>query len=306
MVGFAQPKYAVRKIVRNSDGTTGIIYVDPKTGQQINNPEGYNIVEARNNTNPPGGTVQSQEKPPEKGFSEKFIDNTVRPENGGAQTDSNRGTMADQYGYTNKPGWAGLVGLVPGPIGLLGKLGNIGINAANTAAVNNQKEVLGFAQPTGLQNIGSALSDKHGYIGDATYGIGDNQRTTPVSFEGVDPVGRTTLTPNEARMRNELDPSFQQATVAQVANARDAYESKYGTTGFLGGLANAAKGFFGNLFGTPAVAGNTGSAGESGGSAGTSAGSSGSSSTPSIDSPNSSGPPGDDSASSTNSSGGTY
>lgn len=276
-LGFVKKKYASKKIIRGPDGQPKIVFVDSTTGQVIDNPKGYTVLEQSNVIDP----VQQQKRNQNqvsvsKGQNlnqetETKVLNEVRdiPDSSrenpniaaAKQTGEKPVSTGNQYGYTNKPTGMGFLGFLPQPLGLAATGLNLGVNAQNTQAVNNQREVLGFAENPTSKNIGSTVFDKHGYIGDqATIDQTGVSRTTPVSFEAEDSVGRTTLTPDEARMREELNPNkFEGASQASIDNARTkfAQENPSWTTS----LANSAKGLFSNMFGSnrPAsMAGTTG------------------------------------------------
>lgn len=252
-MAFAK-RVAVREMVTGEDGTIKVIYVDPNTGQQIDNPTGYNIIEARNvsdtrfshhdpktrEDNTPKPTVTQQVMDPTGHSGNSNISAALTPSRNEEQRRAEFGKD-----YYNKPGLMGLAGFLPGIMGTIGTAANLGINANNNAAVNNQRENLGFAPKSALQNVGGIISDKHGYIGDQSYNGEGNERVTPVSFEAEDKYGRTTLTPDEARMREQLNPSaYDEATQAESENAVKSYEQQYGTKGWLSGLTNTMKSYF--------------------------------------------------------------
>lgn len=273
--GFVAKPYAIRKLVTGEDGITKVVYVNAKTGQVVENPTGYNIVEAKNTSSDLNvgqvtqDTAKHGHKPsltdvavgkadPVGNKTETAIKNSLSNTSNPTQSTNN-----NNYGYINKPAIAGFAGMLPGPLGTIGTLGNMGINTRNVMAENRQRENLGFTNRNPLQTGLGVLRDNHGYIGDASYtnGFGE-QRVTPVSFEGVAPDGRTALTPDEARMRQQLNPTFQEATTKQVQTARkDFNDEGYQHPGFLSRIADAGKGFFSNIFGSPEPKSNGGAGG---------------------------------------------
>jgi len=248
-LGFVKKKFALKKLVRDINGKTKIVFVDADTNKQINDPKGYTVIESDNVPQ----DVQKTETGADitKETNKASVTDQVLDVNRGNDRNTNiqAALKTSDSSYINKPAALGFAGFLPGPLGLIGTAANVGINANNTVQVNKQKEALGFMKPTGLQNLGGVLMDKKGYIGDqaVTDGVGKT-RSTPVSFEATDPVGRGTLTPNEARMRNELDPTAREATVAEKQNAQNAYKQAH-PQGFLSNLQTAAKSLFSSLFG---------------------------------------------------------
>lgn len=251
-LGFVKKKFALKKLVRDSNGKMKIVFLDADTNKPIDNPKGYTVIESDNvpqdvQKTETGADITKEDK-------KSTVTEQVLDVNKGGERSANiqSALKPTNTSYINKPAALGFAGLLPGPLGLIGTAANVGINTSNTHEVNKQKEVLGFKKPTAVQNLGSTLIDKKGYIGDqaVTDGVG-KIRSTPVSFEATDTVGRTTLTPNEARMRKEIDPTAQEATVAQKQNAVDAYKTAH-PQGFLSNLQNAAKSVFSSLFGVQA------------------------------------------------------
>ncbi len=260
--GFVNKPKAIRKLIPGPDGNLVVVYVDPKTGQQVENPDGYHIIQpdAGKYWDKENGNKSKQDEKPsltDTAMGARRGDNAMLEAASRTGEPMNRSSSLTpsnpEFGntYVNKPGIMGFAGFMPGILGTLGMAANVGTNANNTAAVNKARESVGFAPKSALSNIGSTLFDKHGYVSDAAYQDGQgNTNVTPVSFEAEDSVGRTTMTPNEARMRNELNPSFQEASAAQVKNAQESYENEFGTKGFLSSVGTAAKGLFSNIFGS--------------------------------------------------------
>jgi hypothetical protein len=259
--GFVKKKYASKKIIRGPDGTPQIVFVDTSTGQVLKNSKGYTVIEQSNVVDPSQqqrsqvsvSKGQTVEDPKNQMTNEvRGIPETHDNANVAAAKETGEKTVAsNSYGYTNKPMGMGFLGFLPQPLGLAATATNVGINAANTEAVNDQREALGFSENPMSKQIGSSLFDKQGYIGDQTTidqtGV---TRTTPVGFEATDPVGRTTLTPEEARKREALNPEgYNEASQAAIENAREKFAAE--NPGWGQSLANAAGNLFGGLFGSP-------------------------------------------------------
>jgi len=255
--GFINRPSVTRELIRGADGTLNTAYIDTRTGEIVRNPTGYNIIEvdnspywnARNNRDKSNQAreeeTQRRERPAEK-VIETSHEGPGIPNLAGSAIPSSRPPAKEtsNESYVNKPAPMGFASLLPGPFGLVGTAANLGVNSKNTSLVNDQREVLGLKDRTTMQNVGSTLTDKQGYVGDVAYNSPTETEVTPVSFEGQTPDGRTALTPNEARMRQETNPSFREASVAEIDNAKEAYENTYGTKGFLTGLSTAVKGLF--------------------------------------------------------------
>lgn len=105
-------------------------------------------------------------------------------------------SMSNNFGYTNKPGILGLAKMAPIPmVGMAAKGADLVMSVNNRAAVNAARNSIGLEDKLGL---GGFLRDPNGYVADVN--IGPNNY--PVGLEAKDNTGRTTLTPNEARMRS--------------------------------------------------------------------------------------------------------
>ncbi len=275
---YVSKKYAQKKIVKGPDGKPQVILVDSNTGKIINNPKGYTIIESSNVIDPAQqqrkNTVNNTNVSTTKGQTLQDDGSEILQEVRGIPESSRENpnitaakqtgerpvnTFGNQYGYTNKPAGMGFLGFLPQPLGFMATGANLGINAKNTEAVNDQREVLGFSDRTTMQDVGSTLFDKQGYIGDqATIDNTGVSRTTPVSFEAEDAVGRTTLTPEEARMREELNPQkYDEASQAAIDNAKTKFAQE--NPSWAASLATSAKGLFSNMFGSnkPASMENT-------------------------------------------------
>lgn len=269
--GFVKKPFALKKLVRAPDGTLRVVYVDARTGKEVN-PEGYTVIQSDNTidttqvkTTPNVAAKTTETKTDESLAKEINTDWKHTGENDKPNLNDSS-TSRNAYGYYNKPGWMGFASFVPGPIGLVGKLGNLGINASNTEAVNNQREALGFTPNSTAKNILSTVFDQQGYIGELSVpnstGI---PSVAPVSFEATDSNQRTAYTPEEARLREQL-ANAQEATKAQQQAAIETFNQQFPEQqSFMSRLASSTKGLFSNLFGGKT---NTVSGGTNGGSSG--------------------------------------
>jgi hypothetical protein len=256
--GFVKKKYVTKKLVPGPDGRPQLVFVDTTSNQVVQNPKGYTVIESSNVVDPAQQSQSQGFKPQQAEDPKSQMTNEVRgiPEThdsaniAAAKQTGQKSPQGEDYGYTNKPPGAGLLGFLPQPFGLIATAGNLGINAKNNQAINEQRDVLGFSEnPMGKQ-VGNTVLGNDGYIGDQSVvdGMGKT-RTTPVGFESTDPAGRTTLTPNEARMRETLNPEqYSEASQASIDNARTKFAAENPSWGTS--LANAAKSAFGNMFGS--------------------------------------------------------
>jgi hypothetical protein len=106
-------------------------------------------------------------------------------------------TAAENYGYVNKPGFMSLTGMLPGPMGIASRVTSGMINQGNNQAIRRAREALGLPneKPSFLGDV--YKSPKDGKVAEVTIGNQDY----PVGLEAKTKDNRTTLTPNEARMR---------------------------------------------------------------------------------------------------------
>lgn len=234
--------FAVPLLVRGSDGLNKTIYVDPNTGKQVN-PEGKEVSDQFTQNLGDLGLLPKEEKKKKDtgkgGKKREASDRNVAggfegpsAYQGGPTGKSKERTAANDYGYIDKPGIMSVAGFLPGPLGLAGKAANLAINASNVAATNKAREMLGFEDKA---NLGGVLMDRKGYIGDLTY----EGETSPVGFEATTKDKRTTLTPNEARMRTELlgakeaTPAEKKSNVAEFRkeNPRSLISRVFGDVG---------------------------------------------------------------------------
>lgn len=254
--GFVRKPYARRKIIMDANGKQRVVYVDMKTGREVN-PQGYQVIETDNTvdttqvtptSNPTVTADPNNPQTKDKSVASQFVDHTTEANTAGGPTNS---AIGGNYGYYNKPGWMGFTGMIPGPLGLAGKLGNAAINASNTQAVNEQRAALGMEPNSVAKNIGSTVFDQKGYIGDVSQKTPDGTtNTTPVGFEATDKYNRTTYTPEEAR-RHELLAGAKPATEDEKQQAIGSFQGQFPEQGgFFSKLQESAKGLFGSIFGS--------------------------------------------------------
>lgn len=111
-------------------------------------------------------------------------------------------TANENYGYVNKPGALSFLGMAPVPGAKMAAAAvNSGINMGNNQAIRRAREALGL--PNQKPSIAKDMisSPKDGKIADVQ--IAD--QSYPVGFEAQDKDKKTTLTPNEARMRGMMN-----------------------------------------------------------------------------------------------------
>jgi len=253
--GFVRKPYARKKVIRRPDGTLQVVFEDVRTGKQVN-PQGYTVLQSDNNTaqtNPQPIQGQSLANPnlqqaqkQDPTAAQEIIKHTGEL----AQPDTESPAGSN---YFNKPGWMGWTSMIPGPLGFVGKMANLGANVNNLQAINEQRATLGFAENPASKQIGQALFDQNGYIGDVTTTRADGTKeTAPVSFEATDKNQRTAYTPEEARLHEQLSntaPATQAEQQAAIGSFNNQFPEQ--NKSFFGGLVQSAKGLFGNIFGSP-------------------------------------------------------
>lgn len=151
--------------------------------------------------------------------------------------------MANNYGYQKKPGFMKFASMAPGPVGMVGKAANVMMNANNRTAVMRAREALGLEKKS---DIGGFVKDNGGQVGDVTYG---DYRTAPVGFEAEDKIGRTNMTPNEARMRGIMGGTgLRDASPEESQDAVHNFKQKNpeAVKGPLSGVKNLAKNMLGS------------------------------------------------------------
>lgn len=252
--GFIDPGnkgFAIRKLKRGPDGRVYVVFVDAKTGQEVKDAQSYNIIEqghqVETDSQTPVDETQNKEEP---SLTKKIISGRD-----GGSDDSmsqqvvNDREMGNNYNYYNSPSALGMAGFLPGPVGLAAKAGGLGIRANNEVATNEARDMLGMKDKGLMSTVKSLIGDQKGYIGDVSYD--DPNKSTPVGFEALDKQGRTTLTPNEARNRQQLDPDFKEATPAVMKQSVSSFkkENPNARQGLLSGLFSGARDLFSSILG---------------------------------------------------------
>lgn len=229
--------YAVRRIVRQPNGTTKVIFTDTKTGLQVFDTTGYETIESKGFLSLDDlGIDPNKTDVNEPTVAQNVVESTVQPTlaRGDAPSEMQGSNFAgrqasNNYGFIDKPNIMNYASFIPGPMGTMGKLANFGINLNNTVATNRARESIGLDPRGAVGTFAGGFSDNKGYVADVQYSDNTgNLRTTPVSFKAEDPVGRTTLTPDEARMRGLLNPSgIKEAPKQDVRTARDQFRDAF-------------------------------------------------------------------------------
>ncbi|QIG69473.1 hypothetical protein EVB79_103 [Rhizobium phage RHph_N3_13] len=111
-------------------------------------------------------------------------------------------TANENYGYVNKPGALSFLGMAPIPGAKMAAAAvNSGINMGNNQAIRRAREALGLPNQKPSVAKDMISSPKDGKIADVQIAGQDY----PVGFEAQDKDKKTTLTPNEARMRGMMN-----------------------------------------------------------------------------------------------------
>lgn len=265
-------KFAIPRVVIGADGTPKIVYVDAQTGQTLNSMEGYNVISATDIPNQDiSGNENNQNN--EQSVSKDIIDETktqiterTQGDNPGISSPSKGGdlnlgladrSVANNYGYIDKPGILGITSMLPGMIGTASKVANLGINTNNTMAANRARESMGMKDMGGLQTIANALGLRdtstiaNVNIGNQPYSVG---------FEATNKLGQTTLTPDEARKRSLItNQPIEEMTRQQNKQFRKEFKDEFPDAGRSKfGLANIKEAFnnlIDNVFGGGGFAG---------------------------------------------------
>ncbi len=243
---------AIPRVIRNeADGMNRTIWVDSKTGAEVNDLTKYNPLDEFNSNVAEIGAVRvvspQQQQQANTNAAQGLANEphhawqnddpiSYNMVHGGQNTQTKPKDMVNNFGYINRPDAVNYAGLLGGPAGLVAKGVNVALNANNTDAVSRAQKTLGF---TNDQNrLGQYLTDKKGYIGDLHY----NDVDTSVGFEAKDNIGRTTLTPNEARNRQLLNGARQSTEEEQTRNVN---LFKDENPGLLGKAKNLIDSFLG-------------------------------------------------------------
>lgn len=201
MSGIGSPR-PIQRLVIGSDGNPKLVYIDPNTGQQVQNPNGFvqntdldlnflgdkDVKDRKTKDFISPKVTQKPKVVPGRGE----VENPVDPREGAASGVNNN------FGYIHKPGILGLAALAPGATGLLGKLANAAVNYNNVEAVDKAREYIGLPDQSTGSKIRGTFKDNQGQVADVNL----NDRLYSVGMEAVDPrTGYTNLTPDEARKR---------------------------------------------------------------------------------------------------------
>lgn len=217
----------VRRLFASPQGTQ-VQYVDPITGQVIQNPQGYNILEPQISDLksldllPTVSATETPETPkPDETIKPSYdipgSDHSTNGINGYSGT-SNR-DQGNNFGYIDKPGWMGMTSMLPGPLGLAGKGINAAVNANNVQAINSARDAADLLGLSGMQELGGIAKDRQGFVGRADIKNKAGQTNQySIGLEAVDPWGRTTLTPDEARARASANPQNISLSEKQTGN----------------------------------------------------------------------------------------
>lgn len=258
---------AFRKLVHGPDGVVQVVLVD-ETGQVILDPSGYQVVEQNTyyepgttGATPAPGTATPPNGQPVGNVSaaQQVVQETVgRGADRDGSSDPGSGnfgrSQANNFGYVNKPGFMGVAGMLPGPVGMVGKAANLGINANNAASVNTARKSMGLEGIGIGGGIRDTLRDNKGFVADVS--IGGSQYATPVGLEALSKSGQTTMTPQEASLRQAAatragQPAIAEATQAQIDARNSAFKEDYGTPGLFGGIKDSVSGFLDDMFSSP-------------------------------------------------------
>lgn len=251
---------ARKQLVRNSDGSVSLQYVDNQTGQQLNSLQGYNLVEANNYLQLDDLGLDPLQEPEKKETTAEAVKKPVMEQRQGGDSDnssdpSGQGfarSSTNNFGYIDKPGFMGFASAIPGPLGMLGKVANVGINMNNTGAVNEARSMMGLPKQSFVENAKSTVKDQHGQIGDVKIETPQGTKQYPVGFEAQDKFGRTNLTPQEAVLRaNAHQTDLSLASKPEVKSDIDKFKSEFpeARQGIFSKVTSAAENFIDNLFG---------------------------------------------------------
>jgi len=221
-------------MVPGPDGTMQIVYIDPQTGQQVDGSgfiDGYTqslnqlgLNPLKDETEKPKSTAQTVIKKDIDQHGDKIPDFSQGERRG----------VLDNFGYINKPNWAGYTSLLPGPIGMAAKMGNTMVNASNVAATNKARGMMGLDDLDTIDSVKGMMKDRQGQVADVK--IGDENYS--VGFEAMTPDNRTNLTPMEATTRANLAGGLKEEPNPA---AKD--------TGIFSSIFDHATSFFDSLFG---------------------------------------------------------
>lgn len=202
---MADKKQLLEFPYQDAMGNVSAYYVDPVTNEQIDDINNMDLSEIENleivdgytgETKASVGGEEDGEYEEDKGF---MIPEGNNNSQGTTPEQVSPSTAANNYGYVDQPRAFDFVGALPGVNGLFGKAMEGVFSANNAIAKNKARESM--ALPTqsiakqAMAEVG--LKNSQGHIADVSV----NNQDYSVGFEALDAAGRTTLTPNEARMR---------------------------------------------------------------------------------------------------------
>ena len=210
--------------VKQPNGIDTTLYLDLETGKEVD-PSEYDVVDQYTAqllelglTTPK--KVKEEKKVEKEKAESKWISEGSRGEKSVGGSFSRE--ASNNYGYIDKPGIMNFTNALPGPLGFVSKAANFGINANNKVAVDTARQMLGFDK----SSVRGFVKDNKGQVGDVSY----NGVTSPVGFEATDSLGRTNLTPNEARMRKELSTNFREAEDIETAQSISQFNAENPTS----------------------------------------------------------------------------
>lgn len=207
----------VQRLVAGPNGTQ-IQYVDASTGQVVNNPAGYNIIQPYIQDindlglNPTDYSNQP-DKPTEQPTDSGSVQNNSQPNytspsllEGGNQNSFSGGSggsrdSSNNYGYIDKPGLLSAASFLPGIAGMIGKGVNAAVNANNVGAVNAARDDLGLDRLGTMAGLAGVARDRQGYVGnvDVKDRFG-NTVTAPISIDNIRPENYSNvMTPEMAK-----------------------------------------------------------------------------------------------------------
>lgn len=249
-------KYAIRKLVRGEDGLMKIIYVDAKTGEQLNSLEGYVVYSAheaqqqgigvtspddlaKDNSDGQNNETTAKKIKRDVASDEGSDQERVSGRNGGGLGGFLDRSPGNNYGYIDAPNWLSLAGFAP-VVGPYVKMADRAIGVNNTVAANKARETIGLNPLGGIRSLGNILGFRdestaaNVEIGETPYSVG---------FEALNAKGQTTLTPNEARQRALVTGRpLTEMTPAQSRVWEKDFE--YPKNSLLGGVAKTIGSFF--------------------------------------------------------------
>lgn len=210
-------KRAYETYYRDKFGELKVRLVDAETGKPVTDKKNYTVVDStevqaeevtgnptieENDAGPTPAMTGSTEKIKEAQKVKRFAEGGDRGKRTGKGT---KGNVSNNFGFINKPSWskyvASAVGMVNPMAGMAVKAIDMGVNANNVGAINQAREFLGL-EPMSTKDVlkGTVKGVDDGMVGDVD--VAGTKRG--VSFGGAVIDGKTTMTPQEARTRNDI------------------------------------------------------------------------------------------------------